>query len=264
MRNGAEAVDNNLPFLLVSERHENVECVTHIHATMEIVLVTEGCLHMTVGNGEYDIPQGCGMFIEPFLPHAFHSAERNRCHVLMFSRELVSSFSQFLQDRAITSHLFCVSPPAMALAEALLPHHTNRPDSLCSQAVLAPLCHDIRTGCDFIKGKPPIKDNPLRIFEYISEHFTQELTIERVARAVGVSKVTVSKIFARTGTGFCYFLQYCRCTHAAKLLHTENLTIAQVAYESGFGSIRSFNRAFFKIYKVSPSQYKEERKEELI
>ena len=84
-----------IPYIFLSERHIDVECVVHIHATMEIVIVNEGTLTMTVGGNEYDIPRGCGLFIPPFSPHTFHSKEPNLCHVFMFSDVLVPYFFDF-------------------------------------------------------------------------------------------------------------------------------------------------------------------------
>ena len=43
-----------------SKYHVNVECAIHIHAMLEIVLVREGVLQMTVSGKEYRIQAGEG------------------------------------------------------------------------------------------------------------------------------------------------------------------------------------------------------------
>ena len=243
--------------LLVTERHVNVECGLHIHAAMEIVVVTEGILHMTVSGKNYSIPRGYGILVSPFEPHQFHSPYPNRCHVLMFSGELVRYFFEFIRGNIPTSHLFAVSEPAMALSEELFPLDWNTSDYLCAEAVLSPLCYDAWRGCRFEKRKAPSDDTVGRILAYMDGHFCEELSLEEVARAVGVHPVTVSKILsARVGVGFHDYLNYQRCVYAATVIRTCDTPFSQIAYESGFGSIRSFNRAFRQFYGVTPTEYK--------
>ena len=243
--------------LFASARHENVECAMHVHATMEIVLVTEGCLEMTVADRKYEIEEGQGVFIPPFVRHCFSSPSHNRCHVLMFSKELVRYFFEFSKGNLPTSHLFSVSPAGMRLAEELLPDADNTADYIRAEAVLAPLCYDVWQGCAFVEGKQAQDDTLTGIMEYMDRHFCEELTLESVARAMGVHPVTVSKLFVKqVGVGFHDHLQYLRCDHAARMIKTGDESFSQVAYESGFGSIRSFNRAFRALYGVTPTEYK--------
>ena len=46
-----------------------------------------------------------------------------------------------------------------------------------------------------------------------------------------------------------------KCSNALHLIKDNTTdTIAEIAYKSGFGSIRNFNREFKKIYKVTPKE----------
>lgn len=255
----AKTADNNIPFLFASERHKNVECILHMHATMEIVIVTEGTLEMTVNSRKYTISKGFGIFVPPFEPHSFHSPEGNECHVLIFSRELISYFSEHLKGFEIGRHIFAVSPPSLALSKEILPDENNCTDYLGAQALLAPLCRDIFNGCEFIKCRLQQRDSLRAAMEYMEKHFSEELDLETVSRAVGQHPSTLSKAFSsKTGIKFNFYLQYIRCSHAARLLQSSNMSITEAAYSSGFGSIRSFNRAFKSIYEVTPSEYRNE------
>ena len=102
-------LQENELYLFTSARHTDVECVLHINIYAEIVIVTSGVLNMTVGNNEYSISQGDAVFITPFEPHSFHSQSPNKCHVLMFSKELVPYFFEFLKNQVAKCHLFSPS-----------------------------------------------------------------------------------------------------------------------------------------------------------
>lgn len=236
-------------------RHVNVECETHIHAMLEIVLVLRGVLQMTVSGKPYEIREGEGIFVAPLEPHAFHSAEPNACQVLVFSREMVWYFFEFVQSNSPSKHLFSVSKEAASLCERLLSDGSE--DYVGAQAALAPLCYDVIHGCAFEPRKHASDDTLERMLTYIDAHFQEELTLESVARAIGVHPVTLCKSFSkRAGVGFHAYLQYSRCSFAANLIRTSEMSFSEIAYESGFGSIRSFNRAFQCVYRATPTEYK--------
>jgi AraC-like DNA-binding protein len=88
-------------------------------------------------------------------------------------------------------------------------------------------------------------------------HFADDINLCDVARAVGQHPSTLSKAFSgKTGIKFNFYLQYIRCSHAARMLQSSDVSITEAALSSGFGSIRSFNRAFKIIYDITPSQYR--------
>ena len=256
MKNGS-AFNQNLPHAFVSEKHIDVECVTHIHITMEIVIVTQGTLQMTISGKQYDITEGFGVLIPPFEPHMFHSQKANACHVLIFSNELVGYFFDFVKTHLPKRHIFAVSNASMALVEQILPHRLTTVDCISAQAVLAPLCYDIYQSCEFEERKGSFDSTAYRAMEYIDLHFADPITLKTVSRAIGIHPVTLSKMFSeQIGIGFCYYVQYIRCAHAARLMKMSSLNLSEIAYESGFGSIRTFNRSFLSIYKIPPSEYR--------
>ena len=257
MNKAQSYIKENIPYIFLSDRHIDVECVVHIHATMEIVIVNKGILTMTVDGIPYDIPKGHGLFIPPFSPHTFHSNEPNLCHVLQFSEVLVPYFFDYVKKNSPTEHLFKLSEASNELSERLLPNKSNSADYITAEAVLAPLCHDIHTQCKFEPRTVVFGDIFSRVINYIEAHFNEDIDLSSVARAVGSHPVTVSKIFTKsTGVGFHYYLQYKRCSYAAYLIKNSDMNISAIAYDSGFGSIRSFNRAFMEVYNITPTQYR--------
>ncbi len=249
--------DQNVKFLFASARHTDVNCPRHLHDTMEIVLVTSGTLKMGIGGATYRIEAGRGVFIPPFTHHCFEAGGPNTCHVLMFSGELVTYFFQFIKMHTAKTLLFTPSRESFSLAEVLLPDSVNEVEPLCAQAVLSPLCHEICDQCGFLPRALLPQDALDRALDYIHTHFTEPLTAQQVAREVGLHPVTLSKGFRRsTGLPFNTYLNNLRCSHAAMLLKSSGINAAEAAFAAGFGSIRSFNRAFLNTYGVTPTQYR--------
>ena len=251
-------VQNTVLPTFASERHVDVECVLHMHLTLEIVLVTEGVLDMRVGDKEYHIVAGEGLFVAPLEPHSFHSGKKNKCHVLMFQRELVGHFYDYLSTHKPTCHIFTPSKESLSLCEKLLPERYNVTGPLVAEACLAPLCYDILTGCHFERRERSFENALTRAIEYMDAHFTEDVTLESVAHATGQHPVTLSKSFPRySSMSFHQYLQYLRTSYAVRLIQREEMTLTEIAYLSGFGSVRSFNRAFLSVYGMVPSRYRE-------
>ena len=248
-------------FLFSAERydHTDVESDVHMHPEMQIILVTDGVLNMTIDGKNYEITKGFGAFVPAFSPHRFFRRQPNFTLAMMFSTDLTPAFSAYLQEHVPTCHIFAPSAISMALVDSILPNPRNHVDFITAEAVLAPLCRDIFGSAAFEKRRQSAEDCTLRILEYVNAHFREELSLETVARAVGVHPVTVSKLFSRqTGVSFGYHLQYQRCRYAAKLLRAGKQSVSEIALEAGFGSTRSFHRAFRAIFGRTPTQYRQE------
>ncbi|WP_127533197.1 helix-turn-helix domain-containing protein [Paenibacillus kobensis] len=93
---------------------------------------------------------------------------------------------------------------------------------------------------------------------YISQNCTSPLTLDDVSHHVGVSKYHFSRIFNKfTNMTFIDFLTTERIKRTESLILNPNARITDIAFESGFSSVSSFNRCFKKIKGISPSEFRE-------
>ncbi len=103
-------------------------------------------------------------------------------------------------------------------------------------------------------AEPPVIT---RAKAYITEHQTEELSLEQVARSVHTSKFYFCKMFKKsTGVHFTDYLSRLRTERARNLLLNPNLRISEIAYEVGFQSLTHFNRVFKRILGQSPTTYR--------
>ena len=92
---------------------------------------------------------------------------------------------------------------------------------------------------------------------YLSEHFTEEITLEDIAAFAGFSKYHFARIFNEyTGETFYQYLQQKRISFAQTLLSNPTLSITDIAYQSGFASSTAFTRTFRKSTGYTPSQFR--------
>lgn len=95
------------------------------------------------------------------------------------------------------------------------------------------------------------------VFYYIDEHYAEGITLEKAAEIAGFSKYHFSRIFKQfSGCNFYDYLCFHRIKIAEQLLLTPGISITDIAYQAGFGSLCTFNRTFKKVKACTPSEYR--------
>ena len=116
---------------------------------------------------------------------------------------------------------------------------------------------EIRRQCNFTEYKIRYDDVFLEALTIANQSFTSPITLESVARQIGINPTTLGRKFSQNAkVNFSTYVNTLRCNHAATLIKETNESLTDIAYESGFGSIRSFNRSFLECFECTPSQYK--------
>ncbi|MCZ8523901.1 MULTISPECIES: response regulator [Paenibacillus] len=93
---------------------------------------------------------------------------------------------------------------------------------------------------------------------YLKSHYTGNISLQDVADHVAVSRNYFSELFKKvTGHNFIDHLIHLRLEHACGLLRTTTLRVYEVAELSGFNDVKYFSKAFKKVMKVSPADYRE-------
>jgi AraC family transcriptional regulator len=96
--------------------------------------------------------------------------------------------------------------------------------------------------------------NPVaRALWFVESHFTEEITLDDVARAGGVSRYHMARVFAiATGRSIMRYVRGRRLTEAARVLVDGAPDILTVALDSGYGSHEAFTRAFRDQFGMTP------------
>ncbi len=93
--------------------------------------------------------------------------------------------------------------------------------------------------------------------QFISENYSESISLEQVAKAVNTSSFYFCKMFKRiTGLNFTEYVSRVRIERAKNLLLNPNLRISEIAFDVGFQSLTHFNRVFRKLVGLSPSNYR--------
>lgn len=92
---------------------------------------------------------------------------------------------------------------------------------------------------------------------YLQNHCSSPCPLDDLASQFFISRSYLTRIF-KSVTGFTIteYLTICRIRKAKVMLQATNMSITEIAAESGFGNITYFEKVFKKIADCSPLQYR--------
>jgi AraC family transcriptional regulator len=99
-----------------------------------------------------------------------------------------------------------------------------------------------------------------RVLDYISVHLADEITVAQLARVAGLSTFHFARMFTlAVGISPNRYVSRLRLEQAMADVAAGKLSLAQIAFKSGFSSQANFTRAFRRATGITPSEYRSYR-----
>lgn len=99
------------------------------------------------------------------------------------------------------------------------------------------------------------------VFQYVDTNYQERIDLDDISKSIGFSKYYFTKFFKEnTGVTFLDYLNNYRIKKAEWRIIEEDETIAEIAYNCGFNSIKTFNRLFKNIVGCTPMKYRRDNK----
>lgn len=97
--------------------------------------------------------------------------------------------------------------------------------------------------------------NPVLI--YISENYSEKITLESVSKACNLSVFYLSKLFKKnTGMKFIDYINLYKIEKAKQLLENTDMSIINISMSLGYDESGYFSKVFKKVVGVTPSAYR--------
>jgi len=98
----------------------------------------------------------------------------------------------------------------------------------------------------------------LKVKNYISQNYQNEIRLADVASLAGMSPSAFSRFFKlHTGRNLSEYIIDMRLGYASRMLVDSTHSIAEIGYGCGFNNLSNFNRIFKKKKGCSPSEFRE-------
>ena len=149
------------------------------------------------------------------------------------------------------------------LMEPLLDRHMKWIEQIVETRDFDDLCNVLRDALDdfmnsiFLKGVNPVSPAVGKALEYIAENFTESISLDDIASAVGLSTFRIAHLLKEaTGKTALQNVQYLRIQEARRLLEGGDMSCTDIAYETGFGDQSYFIKQFRKWMGITPAKYR--------
>ena len=219
----------------------------HYHDSIELFLVVEGYLDVTVNGIKNTIHGGEIVFVNGYDIHSYYSTNC-KGYVLVFTNKYCSFF-----DDNITFNSF-IKPTKTEfdlLHNKILEYVDKRNKNLLNKYLVESLCsYIIGQLYTFCEKLPKIKDKTqtvmVSVMDYINDNYSSEITLPSVSNEFGYTPNYFSTLFNKFARmNFNDYLNFVRYNKAKKLLNdnVDGRTVTDVAISCGFGSMNTFYRA---------------------
>ena len=240
----------------------------HFHKNFELLLVLHGECDYRIGNQHYTLQEGDAIFVLPFQVHSFTVGEGAAVRCVTFCDLLILTLAKQLEKKQLEHPVF---RPSETVATFFLDSLQQLFGSRSGYNKQLPPAKRMKlkgmlytVGGEILEQTKPIDAGGANIVvmdvvEYIADHFKSDISLHHVAEAKGYNYQYLSRIFNRTfGINFKTMLNQDRTDHAITLLRDSHLSLSEIAFESGFQSIRSFDHVFRQSLGRSPKDFRKE------
>ena len=248
--------NSSFPYNFDVRIYDDLGHVANIHRDFELIYVIDGEFSVTVSGEKLAASSGDLILVTQNEVHDFSPVENSRAYVAVFSEDYVRDFAKDMRTRSVITHRLDI---CSADRDFLLRNMINaKPDRLTLTACLSFICARFFEASTE-SGRPQGKrsENILHAtLDYIGEHYTENLRLADMARALGYEEHYLSRIInSLFHKSFTSLVNEYRIYHARQRLAENNdLCLAELAFECGFGSLRNFNRAYRAVVGRSPRE----------
>ena len=235
--------------------HDGFLVPLHLHEYSELLYVRSGTATVLIDRQTYHLSDRQFIFVPPNALHEYR-CEQAEVICAVFSSDFIPLFFKKLNGMRLMPQAIDAGPLHASLENL---YRLDPQNSLCISGHLNLICDLVLQTSSF--RTDAFADSTLyqKVISHLSAHYTEDISLKGIAKTFGYNEKYLSwALHKLTGMHFRQLLAMYRVEHAKKLLDqpSHDCTIAQIAMQSGFSTINSFNRIFKDFTGVTPSQYR--------
>lgn len=251
----------------------------HWHAEFEFVYIESGTVTFGIGENQFDLSEGNGVFINSKILHRFYSTKdaiipNFVCMPFFLAPQDSLIYHKYILPvvtSSLTFQILLAEVPWQAKALEIIRQIIAAQDSISScelmtSSLLQKLWLKIYENVEIFHNEKPIKDSSSSqarlqlMMQYIHQNYTQVISLDTLSSHATVSKSTALNLFRKYLhiTPINYLINY-RLKAAALLLINTEKKINTISNETGFNNVDYFCRLFKKHYHLTPTEYRKRK-----
>ena len=272
--------DSNFPFFIQYGHHDK-QMILHSHADYsELVIVLEGTATHIVTNEKYLVQKGDVFVINNDTIHGYENAKNFKICNIMFQLNEAFSMSYDIWELEGFHALFVIEPylakdhlfqnrlrlflsqfnEIELLTQKMLKEYQEKTSgwktflliNFIELALQLSRAYQIHTNIESAQLMQLIKP-----ITYIEKNYMESITIDLLAKQANLSSRQLTRLFQEAYhiSPGNYLLQL-RIQKSKTLLNYSELSICDIAYQSGFNDSNYFSRQFRNITGITPTQFR--------
>lgn len=253
----------------------------HFHQLCELVWIEKGHGKLIMGDYIGDYHEGDLMLIGPEMPHLLQSDaiyfERlnliTKAIAIYFPQDLILqitddtdsvTFYQNLMKRAQRSVRFFGDTKCLTFDKI---NKLRNSTGLSRIGVFLQIIDILSKATDYeslasITYRTSFDEKEMTrfndVYQFLLKNFASDIALKEVAEISHMSPNSFCRFFKlKTQKTFVQFLNEIRIGNACKLLQSDNYSLKEICYQSGYNNPTSFHTAFKQIMKMTPIEYRE-------
>jgi AraC-like DNA-binding protein len=235
------------------ETGENFSFPPHLHQSFELILVNEGEMKVQVDDKSYLLNKGDAVLIFPEQIHSIQST--TSAHTLfIFSPRIIQSFTQEKSECLPINNSFTLTPEFFNTLVSL----SENKSKFEIKGALYTVCAIFDNQTEYIPITADKQAVLVKILSFTEQNFNRDCSVLTFSSQMGYNPDYVSRIFKKKmGISYTQYLNARRLNNAVYLLLNTDSSCLSCALESGFASLRTFNRNFKQFFHTTPKEYQQ-------
>ena len=242
----------------------------HWHKRMEMIYMIEGKCTLEISNSEYIMTKGDVAFIQSGEIHLISSLDNEEAvaYICTFNPSVLQHLKAEIVH--IDNYIPFAEMQKAGIDEEIKRYfeeavfENNNKDLMSNNIIISNLIRLYSLLARKFQSEDSIYSKNNSNYEafrtaigYISENFTDNITLNTVAEKMNYCPSYVSTMFVTyTGVNFKTYLDTIRIKKATDMLENTTDKIADIAFACGFNNLKTFNNTFKRITHNLPNKFR--------
>ncbi len=238
--------------------NKNYVTTSHLnfHSPLEVWVVLEGRLECWINGNRKVLCQGEMIIAFSYDTHGYRALEeKTLIWTLIVPLSLCGEFREEMDQKQVVDPVIRDAAVFERVNQAL-EEMKQTDDKMIKRGFLYVALGTILNALSLEERQERVDQQlSTQLLCYLKKNFKEELSLQTTAEALGYHPAYLSHYFTEVfHTSFSRYVTMLRLRESV-LLMQEGKSLSECAYESGFGSLRTFHRVFRKEFQCTPKNY---------
>lgn len=243
-------------------KHVILGCHPHLHQHIELVYLIEGHSTGYADSIAYKIGPGDIFIAFPNQIHRFITTEPEKYMLFIISPDMIPEVAPAISSGLPVSNLLKNAdqfPNIVRLLHEIAAASQDKGENrdLILRGYLLAFFGELLRQMPLIKIRSGETQALKTVVDYCSQNYTSILSLALLEEKLHISKYYISHLFSdRLNIRFNDYINSLRISQSCRYLRQTDKSVTEISELVGFSTLRTFNRAFIKHMKKSPSAYR--------